>query len=153
MVVEQTLQALMEDPVVAVEEDVVELAALETLLLLVLHKEEMVEVQHLQEHHQLLTVVAVAAERLKMELVVQKVPLEEMVEQVQHQVLMQHQLQEQVVEAVVLNLGVVVLVEQVVEELEQVDLLLVVLMERQILAVVAEVKVLIHQMLETVAQV
>ena len=43
VVVDQTLQALMEDPVVAVEEDVVEPVALETLLLLVLHKEEMVD--------------------------------------------------------------------------------------------------------------
>ena len=52
VVVEQTLQALMEDPVVAVEEDVVEPAALETLLLLVLHKEVMV-VHPLQVVHPL----------------------------------------------------------------------------------------------------
>tara|TARA_R100000322_G_scaffold62174_1_gene38614 strand:- start:294 stop:476 length:183 start_codon:yes stop_codon:yes gene_type:complete len=43
VVVEQNLQALMEDPVVVEEEDVVQPVALETLLLLVLHKEEMVE--------------------------------------------------------------------------------------------------------------
>ena len=59
----------------------------------------------------------------------------------------------QVVEAVVLNVGVVVLVDQEVEEPELVDPLLVVLMEQQTLVEVVAVKVPIHQMLETVVQV